>query len=193
MSMDQVVFPPVVEDRTLEPLEGDTGFLCEAHCVAMPAIDRYVEDSFGGAVDHEEGVAGINEGVVYCAVDLVCEGVYCRVSASVIHSIRDTHLRRDCELSATYCGNAENDLRTPSPRPQAVLCKVPAIPLVLPTTTLRLPLVLCRLENSRIMLRITLWRHASSWRIPREASKDSAVLQNVSEGSADERDDSRCT
>jgi hypothetical protein len=75
ISVDQMVFPPVIEDRTLEPLDGDTGFPRKSRCVAMPGIDRDVEDSFGGAVDHEEGVAGIDEGVVHCAIDLVCEGV----------------------------------------------------------------------------------------------------------------------
>lgn len=42
----------------------------------MRGIDGDVEDSFGRAVDHEERVAGCDEGEVYCAVDLVCEGVY---------------------------------------------------------------------------------------------------------------------
>lgn len=68
MSVDQVVFSPVIEDRTLEPLDRDTGFLREARCVAMPGIDGYVVDSFRGAVDHEEGVAGVDQSVVYRAV-----------------------------------------------------------------------------------------------------------------------------
>jgi hypothetical protein len=76
MSMNQVMFSPIIEHGSLESVLGDSGFFCQSRGEGMISVDGDVEDPIDGTVDVEETVLGGDEGVVDCAIDLVGEGVY---------------------------------------------------------------------------------------------------------------------
>jgi hypothetical protein len=58
MTMNQVVFSPVVENGSLESVLGDTSFFCQSRGQRMFSVDGDVEDSIDRTVDVEQTVLG---------------------------------------------------------------------------------------------------------------------------------------